>query len=155
MRVRPRRQGPEARQQLAELERLDEIVVGARIETADAIVEAVTAGQHQMAPMRACERRRMANPSCPGRITSSTMIVARAPVPRRPAFGDGVDVEQYSFEAPLEKLPGTQVVVDEEHTHRHTSLPGRARRAADRAQAASALTDELEGEPTSGTVVYR
>ena len=49
---RPRRagaaqQGPQARLQLADIERLDEVVVGARVEPVDAVRDRVARGQHQ------------------------------------------------------------------------------------------------------------
>ena len=72
--ARPPAEGAHARQQLLERERLGQVVVGARVESADPIGHRVARGQHQDRDARRWRRssRATARPSISGSITSST-----------------------------------------------------------------------------------
>ena len=54
----PARKRPDARREFGQLERLDEVVVGAGIEAGDAIGDGVARGQHQHRPGVAAEAHR-------------------------------------------------------------------------------------------------
>src|SRR5215210_699327 len=63
----PARERAQPRGQLLEGERLGEVVVGARVEPAHAVLDRVAGGEHERG------RAQTSNPSSPGSITSSTI----------------------------------------------------------------------------------
>ena len=68
-------QRPDPRQQLAERERLDEVVVGAGVQPVDPVADGVAGGQHQDRGPDAVrpQLRQTSKPSSFGSITSSTI----------------------------------------------------------------------------------
>ena len=70
----PTQQGAKARDELLQVERLDQVVVGARFQAGDAVGDGVARGQHQDRDRRRCRiSRQRLSPSIPGIMMSRTI----------------------------------------------------------------------------------
>ena len=122
--------GADARVELVELERLDEVVVGAGVEPGDAVAARVARGEHDhrrrvaaRAQRRAAPRARRRGRRRPGaaRQAEVEQDQVEALARQRAVGGGGVahPVDGVAFEAqrPLQALADHAVVFDEEKAH--------------------------------------
>ena len=115
-------QRADARQQLGERERLDEVVVGAAVETCDAVLQRVARGEHQDRRLHAlaAQRRQDLQAIAPGQTQIQEDEIER--LGRHPeegvlagTFDD--DVVAFAFEPFAQGVGHFQFVFDDEHSH--------------------------------------
>ena len=120
--ARPALERPDAGEELAEVERLDEVVVGARVEALDPVGWGVTRGEHE-------ERGRLAVLACPGDDVDpgrarhppiddrDVVVVPLELVDRVVAAFHGVDVVALVFETEDEDVAQAGVVFGDQDAH--------------------------------------
>ena len=117
--ARPAQQRAHAREQLLERERLRHVVVGARVEAGDAVLDLGRAPSAS-APGAGCptprSRRQTSSPSTPGmstsRITASGSSLALEPVQRLAAVGRELDLVALELERAAQGLAHGALIVD-------------------------------------------
>ena len=119
-RLRPPQQRAQARLQLLERERLDEVVVGARVEPGDPVVDRVAGGEHQHRRAVAGVAQAAADLQAvdPGhRDVEHDRVVAHLghAVERLAAVGRQFDVVAVQAQCAVERGPHRGLVVDDQH----------------------------------------
>ena len=120
--VDPAQQGAQTRSQLAQRERLDEVVVGAGVEALDAIVDRVARGEHEHRGAVAGLAHAPADLEAvePGHAHVEDHGVGRRggqPVECRSAICREVHVVAFERKRPLERGPDGRLVVDDQDPH--------------------------------------
>ena len=123
-----RTQRPQPREQLAEVERLDEVVVGAGVEAADAVATSVARGEHEdRRPALALAQRAADREAVAAR--QHHVEDDRVVVPHRAPAAAGVAVDRHVDGVALVAQPALQrpdelrVVLDDEQPHLSPGLP--------------------------------
>jgi hypothetical protein len=137
-RARPARHPPEdgadPREELLEVERLHEVVVGARVESGDPVLDRVARRQH--------DDRRHDAPRSPAAQDVDARLAREHPVEQHdldPALGEGAlragrggeraDAVTLLRESPLEERSDATLVLDDEDGHADGNSPGGSGRA--------------------------
>ena len=113
--------GADARDELAEAERLDDVVVGAELEADDAVDLLAPRGHHDdrhVASARAA-RRQTSKPSMSGRRRSSRTRSGSAASSASAPVATRVDLEALAAQALDERLGDRVLVLDDQHLHAH------------------------------------
>ena len=124
--ARPAEQGPDPRQELGEGERLGEVVVGSRAESADPVGETIPRGQHQDRGREITRPERTAHgdPVLPRQepVEHDHVVLAHPGVLFAQLAGRrDVDHEAFLLEPLGEELGGLTVVLDQQNAHRGLS----------------------------------
>ena len=126
------RQGPQPREQHREREGLDEVVVGAGVETLGLVVLAVLGGQHQDRRPHPAFAQRSAHPvpvEAGQHDVEHDQVGLRLSCEPQPVVSVMRDLDPVSLalEPALQRRDELDVVIDDEHLH-FTSLPARPER---------------------------
>ena len=122
LRPEPPKQRAQPGQQLVERERLDDVVVGARVEAGDPVGDLVARGQHQdgqrvAGPAKAPAGLEPVQPRHRDVEDDRVDAVAAQSVERLLAVAGQLDVVALQLEGTAERVPDGGLVVDDENLH--------------------------------------